>query len=192
MGVVEGERGAHCALDAVALHQRLGAVVTCAHSDTELVEQYPRVVVVGVADKERYDGCFVGSRAIDAQPRYAEHGVGGMHEQFVFVRGNVVDADAVHIVHGRAECRRADIVGRAGLEFIWQVGPRGAAETYVAYHLATALVRGHRLEQFATAIEHAHTGGPVHLVRRKGIEISPECLDIYVLVGNSLCPVHAD
>lgn len=64
-GVVHGEGRADRTLDAVAFHQRLGAVVARAHGDAELVEEYACVVVVGAGQEEGYDRGLVGRGAVD-------------------------------------------------------------------------------------------------------------------------------
>ena len=47
--VVYGKRCSHCALNAQAMHKRLGAVVASAHSHTEFVEQDAYIVTAHVA-----------------------------------------------------------------------------------------------------------------------------------------------
>ena len=64
--VVYGETGADGAGDAIAIHDRLGAVMSGADSDAKLVDKGAHIVGVGVADKEREHGGLVRCSAEDA------------------------------------------------------------------------------------------------------------------------------
>lgn len=66
--VVQGERCPRRALYLQTLHEGLGAVVACADSDTETVEECAHVEVVDIAQLERYDSVLLPTivRAVDA------------------------------------------------------------------------------------------------------------------------------
>lgn len=51
-GVVEAKRGAYGAFDAQAMHEWLGAMMACAHSYAEAVEECPHVEVVDISHLE--------------------------------------------------------------------------------------------------------------------------------------------
>ena len=54
--------------------------------------------------------------------------------------------------------------GRSGLKFERQVGPCGAVDIHVGYHLAAALIGRHALEQLPAAVQHPYARGAVHLM----------------------------
>ena len=64
--VVQPERGTHRAFDAEARHERLGAVMPCAHGDAQAVEQGAEVEVVDVAHEEGDDAALLPGFAEDA------------------------------------------------------------------------------------------------------------------------------
>lgn len=51
-GVVEGQRGAHGAVDAVMVHHRLGAMGAGSDGDAEFVEHHAHVVGMDAVDQE--------------------------------------------------------------------------------------------------------------------------------------------
>jgi len=59
LGIIEGEGGADGAADAQAVHQGLGAMMTCADGNAQTVEQGAHVQMMDVANEERNDGILV-------------------------------------------------------------------------------------------------------------------------------------
>ena len=149
-------------------------MVTRSYSDTELVEQHPGIVMVGVADEERDDGTFSRSVAKDFHARDFHHAWGGVMEQRLLVGGNAFEPDGRYIVQRGFECGYANIVGCARLEFEGEVGQCGVGESNMTDHLSTALVRGHFFKKLTTTVEHTYAGGPIHLMGREYVEVSSE------------------
>ena len=193
-GGVGREAGAHGAGYAVAVHDRLGAVMACAHGNAELVEQQAGVVGVGVAYEERYYRGFVRGTAYDAQVVDGKEALCGVVQQLFFVAGNGRHAYGLQVVDGGTEAQHVGHRGGAGLELEGQHVVGGTLELDVGNHLAAAVVGRHGVEQLLFAIEHAYAHGAVHLVRREAVEVAAEGLHVDGCVCHCLRAVdkHGD
>lgn len=77
-GVVDCERCPDGAGHSEAFHERLGAMMSRAHRHSHAVKKHTEIVIVDIADIERYDGRFSWSVAVDRQSRYLVQSLGGI------------------------------------------------------------------------------------------------------------------
>ena len=123
-------------------------------------------------------------------------GLGAIVEEGRFIRGDLVDADAVDIVHRRAHGDDAFDVGRARFELVGQVVVGRFLEGDGKDHVAAALPGGHGFQVLRLGVEHAHAGRAIHLVGRAGEEIHVELGNVDGHVGRALRTIqqhgHAD
>src|SRR5205085_8840067 len=120
LGIIHGERGAAGGRDPEPVHQRLGAMVACAHRHTRTVDDGGDVVRVQPIDAEGDDGALVLGGAMDLEPiELAQAGV-RIVPQLGLVTGDALAADLQHVVEGGAEADRLHDRRRAGFELVWR------------------------------------------------------------------------
>ena len=172
--VVKGEGGTCRGGHAVALEERLGAVVPGADGHAVGVEEGADVVGVDALHKKGEDGGLVRSGAEDAEPVDGGELGGGGFEESLFVGQRTRPVEAVEVVDGGGKANDTSDVRGAGLEFAGDGLVGGAAEVHPLDHIASALVRGEALEPLAAAPEHADPGGPEDLVAGKHEEVAAQ------------------
>ena len=93
--VVEGERRAHGAEYAEAVHEGLGAMVACAHGNAQLVEERAEVGMVDIGDVEGDDSVSLQTFAvaIDVHSFDLTKLLQGVVGEIVLIRLNVLHAN---------------------------------------------------------------------------------------------------
>ena len=167
-------------------------MVARAYGDAQAVEQRAQVEGMDVAHVESHDsvlvvGCPVELHAIDGAETF--HGVA---REAAFVGGDAVHAEAIHVVERHGQRVRGHIVGGARLEFIWQAFVGRFLERDVGYHLASALIGGHAVQQVLAPVEHADACRAVHLVAAEREEVAAELAHVHAEVGHALRPVRQE
>lgn len=95
-------------------------MVSRPHLDTLAVEQHTGVVMMCVADKERYDSTLAGSRTEYPHiGNFGRHTRGSIFEKLMFVGGYIFYPCAVYEFHCLDEGRGIDKIGRTGLKLVW-------------------------------------------------------------------------
>ncbi len=117
---------------------------------------------VGVGGPEHADALHVG------QPLER---VGG---ELALVGADVLHPEPGQVVDRRAKPHALGDRRGAGLELPGQLVPGRGVELHLRDHVAAAEERPHRLEQLATAVQHADAGRPERLVTGPDVEVRAE------------------
>ena len=72
-GVIKPERCTHGAFDSHRFHQWLGAVMACTHGNPQFVEKHAGVIMVCIANQERYNGTLTRRSAENTHPWNLHH-----------------------------------------------------------------------------------------------------------------------
>src|SRR5215470_9125676 len=97
-----------------------------------------------------------------------------------------VEPDLLQIVDG---CTQPDHLGDGWctcLELIWQLRVVGVVKEDRSDLAATALIRRHRFQELAAAIEDPDPGWPQHLMAGKGVKVTAGLPDINADVRHAL------
>ena len=97
LGVVERKRSAHHALDTASGHERLGAMMPCAHGNSEFVEQQAHIIVMDIPHQKLHDAAFVSGIAKDAHPRDFVEQASSHIAEILLVSLDFADIDALYI-----------------------------------------------------------------------------------------------
>ena len=103
--------------------------------------------------------------------------------------GDVVEADACHVVQRGAEADGLDDGRGSGLEAVRRLGVGDVFQGDFVDHLAAALIGRHAVQMLGLAIEHADAGGAIGLVAGEDIEIRIEVLDVDGHVNGGLAAI---
>jgi len=190
--VVNGEAGSHGAGYAVAVHDRLGAVVSSTYGDAEFVEQGTCVVGMSVADKERYYRCLFGSGSEYAYSINLMQLCCSVFCKLFFVCGDTGYSCALHETYGLAQSKHVADRGSSRLEFERQLVVGGSFEGDILNHLSASLVRWHLLQQLFAAVHDTDTHGTVQFVARETVEVAAKGLHVHRHVGDGLRSVDED
>ena len=114
--IVEGEACTTHALDAVARHERLCTVMSCAYGYTEAVEQGSEVEVMYAVDVEGADGVFRWRGAVKLEVWNLCEPLHGVCREVLFVLVDVLHAYCRQVVEGYGKCMCANVVGGASFK----------------------------------------------------------------------------
>ena len=156
------------------------------HRHALQVEQGGQVVRMRTFDLERHHRGLVRGGAEDAHAVHALQFLGEVRQQFLLARGDVLAAECIQVVHGRAEADEAGDVRRAGLELVRGIVEHGAVEADFLDHLAAAEERRHRLQMLAPRPQRAGAGRAAHLVAGDRIEITADGGHVHAQVRRGL------
>ena len=192
--VVESEGSASGRGNAVAIHQRLGAVVSGPDGDAFLIDDRADVMGMDSFEDERDKGRLLRRRSNQSKSIEFDQPPGGMIQKFSLVGGDSVQADLFDIVDGVAQAHGPGDVGRSFFDLIGERIVFSLLESHVANHLASALVRRHRIEEFLATVKNADPHGTVDLVAREGVEVAIEFPNVDLQMRNRLSAVdeHGD
>src|SRR5262249_20335415 len=114
---------------------------------------------------------------------------GGIVQQFVLVCGDIFHSEPVQIFDCHTQPDRTSNIGRTRFKLEWQLVVSRLLERHRADHVSAALERGHLLQQSGFAVQDANSGGAVHLVSGKGVEVTVQSLHVDFKMGHSLCTI---
>ena len=83
-----------------------------------------------------------------------------------------------HIVDGRGQTMRCDIIRRTGLELQWRLLKRSLLKAHMLNHLSPTLIRRQTVEPVFLAIEYANARGAVHLMPTEDKEVAVKVLHV--------------
>ena len=110
----------------------------------------------------------------------------GVFQQRVLVGGDVVQADALHVIDGRTQAHGIGNIARARLETVRHALVDGALERHVGDHVAAALPRRQLLQQVRLAIHGADARRAEHFMPRKHVKIGAQRLHVDAQVRHGL------
>ena len=121
------------------------------------------------------------------QRAHSCEGVGGDGQ---LARVDGIEADALHIVDGGVQARRARGVDGAGLKFVRHLGEHRALARDGLDHLAAREKRRQLLQKLAPPVQRPDAHGPVELVAGEGEEVRAQLLYVDRQVRRALRAVH--
>ncbi len=127
---------------------------------------------VRAVHRERKDCAFCFGLALDMQPVQARQALGGVIAQIVFVSGDSLHADILHVANGLRHTNNLGDGRRPSLEFMRRDVVSDLVFMDVADHVASAMPRAHLFVALAFRIERAASAGAVKLVPRDRVKIA--------------------
>src|ERR1700748_2621961 len=140
-------------------------------------------------DKGEY-ACFFLRRANHAQPGDAQHTLGRVDQQLMFIAGDIGHADMFEVVDGGAQSDSVSDVTGTCFEAARRRLVRRLLEGDIGNHVATSLPGRSLRQHVRLAVEHADSGRREDLVAGEDIEIAIERLDIDGHMRNRLRAVE--
>src|SRR3954452_12844065 len=170
------------------------AVVTDTDRDALFVEDLAHVVRVDVAEREGDRRAPVLGRggADDPEAGDLRQALDRVLGERVLVGEDLVHADRLEIVDGRAQTDRLRDRRGARLELVRRRGVRRRVHRHGLDHLAAAQERRQVLQELLAAPQHADAGRAAHLVTGEGHEVGLEGLYVQRHVRRGLRGVDAD
>ena len=133
-------------------------MVARAHGDAFLIQYRPNIVRMNLVQHKRQHACLFPRSANQADSRQRAHNFRRILQQIVLVRGNLSDADSVHVPDRRLQPSHASHIRRARFEFVREFVINCLLECHRADHVPAALVRRHGLQQRGLAVKGSDAG----------------------------------
>ena len=161
-------------------------MVARAHGDALVVQGAPHFRRLVAGQHERGHAGLLERRADQAHAGNGLQLVRRVFQQRVLIGGDVVQADALHVIDGRTQAHGIGDIARARLETVRHALVDGTLERNVGDHVAAALPWRQLLQQVRLAIYGAYARRAEHFMARKHVKIRTQRLHVHAQVRHGL------